>query len=177
MKSLIVALIFLGMGYALAIDTTGVSRAPIQSQPVDRGQGLSWVDSLWNGVYVLPVDSQFRSADTLVVLDTLTAQASATLNLNFDYDWMNITVQDSGDTYDDSCIVEYKNAGSDWQPVQFMRDSSWTNVNGRFLIDDSSVKSYSIFVGLYEQIRVRMLNATLVDNRVFRFWAQASRKK
>lgn len=177
MRNLIIALIFLGIGHTFAIDTTGVSRTPKQSQPIIRGQGLFWSDSLWNGKYVLPVDSQFYAADTIVVLDTLTAQASATLNVNFDYDWLTITAQDSGTTYDDSCIVEFKTPNGTWQPVQFMRDSSWTNTNGRFIVDDASVKSYKIFIGDYEVIRVRMLNAELVENRVWRFWAQASHKR
>ena len=57
-----------------------------------------------------------------------------------------------------------------------MRDSSWTNVNGTFPVDDNSVHSYKVFVGDYDLIRVYMTNVEAVISRVARFWAVLSKK-
>lgn len=111
--------------------------------------------------------------------------------LNWDYEWLTLTVQDTGTTYDDSLIVEYgtplialdvtrpyttyKDTGTIWQRPQFMRDSSWTNTN--LVVDDNSVHSYQIYVGSYSVIRIRMTNVQVVANRKAFFKGTASRKK
>lgn len=141
----------------------------------ERGQGMWISDSLWNDIYVSGTD-------------TTAAQSSVEISLNFDYDWAVITAIDSGTTYTDSCIVEYgsptfaRNSSgkivptdTTWQTVQFMRDSSWTNTN--LIPDNASVKSYRMFVGDYEVIRMRMTNAVAVENRIWKFQLQASRKR
>jgi hypothetical protein len=146
----------------------------------DRGTGFFISDSLYQ--------------DYAGITTSDSTDASDEISLNFDYDWLTITALDTGTTYTDSCIVEYAMysvgydtvyrptttyivTGTIWQPVQFMRDSSWTNTNGYFLIDNSSIKSYKLFVGDYEKIRIRMLNSTIVAGRVWKYWIQASRKK
>jgi len=144
-------------------------------ETVTANSTLSWTDSLWTGVWI----------DTVGVDDTTAAQATSELRLNGQYDWMTITAVDTGTTYDDSCSIEagiyvvanYAITDTVWQKVQFMRDSSWTNTNGSFLVDDNSVKSYTVFVGNYDLIRVKMNNVELIDNRVFWFYALLSRKK
>lgn len=140
---------------------------------LDKGNAFILYDSLWNDIYVP---------------DTVAAQTFVEIPLNYQYEWLNLTAIDSGTTYDDSIMVEYpiykvrltsgKMAVRDtvWQPVQFIRDSSWTNISGGLLVDDNSTKSYQIFVANYPSIRIRMINATLVENRVFWFIAQANRK-
>jgi len=158
---------------------------------LEKGGLLFWADSLWGVNDTLIVtDSVFRTADTVVTVDSLTNHYTSHIELNGQFDWMNITAIDTGTTYDDSCLVEYgvlkiwKDASTPntvvrydtlWQRVQFMRDSSWTNVN--LIVDDNSVKSYRVFVGDYDLIRVRMTNVEAVNNRLFRFYATLSGKK
>jgi hypothetical protein len=128
-------------------------------------------------------DSLYQDYPNIHTVDS--THSTRTFKLSFLYDFMNLTVQDTGTTYDDSCIVEYpvykirNRAITDtiYQPVQFMRDSSWTNINGgRLLVDDNSVHSYQIFVGDYDHIQVRMLNTQIKAGRVWRFWATLSTK-
>jgi hypothetical protein len=141
-----------------------------QTEVWSDGVRAFWSDSLYQD-YTGVVDS---------------TDSIATFKLAFKYEWMNLTVQDSGTVYDDTCVVEYpvftlhNKAITDtiWQRVQFMRDSSWTAiVGGAIPIDDNSVHSYQIFVGDYEAIRLRMTNAVIVAGRVWRFWATLSTKK
>lgn len=168
-----------------------LSVVSIAQDKLDTNTGLSWADSLW-GVNdtLFVVDSIFRATDTVVVNDTVVGHNTSFLNINKNYDWMNITAIDTGTTYDDSCVVEYGlyivEPNTDvpsnvaiidtiWQRVQFMRDSSWTNTN--LIVDDNSVKSYQVFVGDYDLIRVRMTNVEAVNNRIFKFYATLSRKR
>ena len=147
-------------------------------------------DSLWNDIYVPDTVFAISGTDTLgSMIDTSEAQTVVIIPLGGEYDWLTLTAIDTGTTYDDSIMVEYSNykvaltsgkmavIDTVWQPVQFIRDSSWTNISGALLVDDNSTKSFQIFVGDYESIRVRMINATAVENRVWRFIAQANRKK
>ena len=147
----------------------------------DANGGYYWSDSLWNAIYV----------DTVGVDDTTAASTTSELSLNFQYDWMHITAIDTGATYDDSVVVEYgtkiyipdtnrignANIVSDtlWQKVNFMRDSSWTNVN--IMVNDNAYTTYAVYVGNYDLIRVRMVNATAVENRIWKFYAILSRKR
>lgn len=177
MRKLLIALMLL----------TGVSFA---QNYLERANGFVVYDSLWNGIYVPDTVFAISGTDTLgSMIDTSAAQTTVEIPLDYNFEWLNLTAIDSGTTYDDSIKVEYpiytvklvlgKMAVTDtiWQPVQFIRDSSWTNISGALLVDDNSTKSFQIYVGDYPSIRVRMVNATLVDNRVWRFLAQASRKK
>jgi len=165
---------------------SGISLA--QTNFFDRGSGFWMVDSLWNSKYIPDTVFAISGSDTLgSLIDTLSAQTTVEIPLNYNYDWLSITAIDTGTTYTDSCIVEYgvpsfsriagKLTPTDtiWQRVQFMRDSSWTNTN--LIPDNASVRSYQIYVGDYEVIRVRMTNAVLVNNRIWKFYAQASKKK
>ena len=191
MKKLIILLALIIVPLISAHDTTGVTHAPIQSQPVDYGQGLFWVDSLWNGVYVMPVDSQFRATDTVIVLDTISVQTSVEITLNFEYDFLTVTVIDTGDTYTDSCVAEFasyefsKNvtggypsydiSTTHWNAINFLKDSTWTS--GNLVPNTSSTQTYTAFVGNLATIRFRMTNEEAVLNRVWKFIVQASRKK
>ena len=175
----------------IAILILFISFISIAQDKLDTNTGLSWADSLWGVSDTLfVVDSVFRTTDTVVVRDTVVGHNTSYLNLNKNFDWMNITAIDTGATYDDSCVVEYgvyivePNSSSPssititdtiWQRVQFMRDSSWTNTN--LIVDDASVKSYQVFVGDYDLIRVRMTNVQAVNNRIFKFYATLSRKR
>jgi len=177
MRKLLVALILL----------VGISHA---QNSWDKSTALWVSDSLWNGIYVPDTVFAISGTDTLgSMIDTSLAQTVVEIPLDYQYEWLNLTCIDSGTTYDDSIMVEYpiykfskasgKLAVTDtvWQPVQFIRDSSWTNISGALLVDDNSIKSYQIFVANYPSIRVRMVNATLVDNRIFWLMAQANRKR
>lgn len=181
MRKLLVALILL----------VGISHA---QNSWDKSTALWVSDSLWNGIYVPDTVFAISGTDTLgSMIDTSVAQTSVEIPLDYQYEWLNLTCIDSGATYDDSIMVEYpiyKFAKSItnprqplavtdtiWHPVHFIRDSSWTNISGALLVDDNSTKSFQIFVANYPSIRVRMLNATLVDNRIFWFMAQANRKR
>jgi len=148
----------------------------------DRSNGFFVADSLYQDYPDLTAESPIDSTNQ-----------SDIIVLNFYYDWLNITAIDTGTVYDDSCVVEYplydyerditkprltyKVTDTTWQKVQFMRDSSWTNVNGSFIVDDNSTKSYTIFVGDYESIRIRMTNEEIVAGRVWKYKLSASMKK
>ncbi len=115
------------------------------------------------------------------------------INLGFGFGFLTITAIDTGTTYTDSVVVEYAMPGfaqsltsgnltynqvdstTIWQRVQFMRDSSWTNTN--LIPDNNSTKSYQVFVGSYEKIRLRMTNAQLVAGRVWRYRVSATKKE
>ena len=171
----------------LILFTIGINAQNEDLSLIYTNNGLFWSDSLWNGNYAT-TDTLFSyQEDTTYTVDTLAARTTAYLDLNFSYDWMNITAIDTGTVYTDSCKIEYGvitvgKSGSNvieidtvWQPVQFMRDSSWTNTN--LIPDNSSVKSYKVYVGDYELIRARMLNATVLNQRIWKFYASLSRKK
>lgn len=178
MKQLLIALLLTGLSIA---------------QEFNRGSGIWLSDSLWNDIYVRDTVVTISTAteDTTYWIDTIAAQTYVEIPLSYDYDWATITAIDSGDTYTDSCIVEFGAFKYEldetkrvktfipidtvWQRVHFMRDSSWTNTN--LIPDNSSTKSYTLFVGNYEVIRVRMTNTEAVENRIWRFLFQASRKK
>jgi len=157
---------------------------------MDRGNSFILYDSLSNAIYVPDTVFAISGTDTLgSMIDTSAAKTTVEIPLNFDFEWLNLTAIDSGTTYDDSIKVEYpiytvaitsgKMAVTDtiWQPVQFIRDSSWTNISGGLLVDDNSTKSFQIFVANYPSIRVNMVNTVAVENRVWRFIAQANRKR
>ena len=190
-KLIILVALLIAPLISAATDTTGSTKASVSSQPVDWGQGIFWVDSLWNGVYVLPNDSVFTATDTTVVLDTLSAQTTVELTLNFEYDWLTVTIIDTGTTYTDSCVAEFaayefgkKNVrgfvqdtikSTHWNAVNFLRDSTWTN--GNFAPNNNLEQTYTAFVGGVAKIRFRMTNAEAVENRIWKFIIQASRKK
>ena len=140
----------------------------------DTGTGEYLSDSLWNNYLV----------DTVGVDDTLfTPKTSVMIPLDFSYDFGNITAIDTGSSYTDTAVVQYaifdrnKTGMIDtiWQPLQFMRDSSWTNTN--LIPTAASVKSYSFFVGDKSLIRVYMTNVEAIINRIFYFKMQLSKKK
>lgn len=176
MRKLLIAIVLL----------TGLVNA---QNSLNLGSTLVVYDSLWNDIYVPDTVFAISGTDTLgSMIDTSAAQTVVEIQLGGEYEWLTLTAIDTGTTYDDSIMVEYPNyqvaltlgkvvvTDTVWQPVQFIRDSSWTNISGALIVDDSSVRSFQIFVGNYQSIRVRMLNATLVENRVWRFIAQATRK-
>lgn len=149
-------------------------------------QGAFWGDSLHCAIYVTTDTLYTDDGDSVVSeIDTLNIKSTSEFKTAFLYDWMTITAEDTGTTYDDSLKLEYAvytiedDAVVDtvWQKVQFMRDSSWTNVNGSFLVDDNSVKSYEVFIGSYDLIRVALINVDNPANCVTRFWAVLSKKR
>lgn len=178
MKQLLIALLLTGLSIA---------------QEFNRGSGIWLSDSLWNGIYVRDTVITYTNGDpvdTLYWIDTLAAQTYVEIPLGYNYEWATITAIDTGTTYDDSCVVEfgtfkyeldetkrvktYVPTDTLWQKVHFMRDSSWTNTN--LIVDDNSTKSYTLFVGNFEVIRVRMLNVAIVNNRIWKFLFQANKK-
>lgn len=156
---------------------------PLFSQ--DAGEKLKYFDA---GAGFFINDSLYQ--DYTGVTDSM--DTIDEIDLGFGYDFVTITAIDTGTTYTDSVIVEYALPGFDkgvstsglnfkqvdsttiWQRVQFMRDSSWTNTN--LIPDNASVKSYQIYVGSYDKIRIRMINAAVVAGRVFYYRVSASKK-
>jgi hypothetical protein len=63
-----------------------------------------------------------------------------------------------------------------WYPLQFLRDSTWTNVT-QPLVDDNSIRTFTGFIGDAELLRIRMANDEIVAGRVFKFYAILSRKR
>lgn len=194
MKRLILLFCLLPVLLFGAIDTTGTTTTPPPINPINFGQGVIYNDSLWNGVYVLPNDTSITGSDTTVVLDTLSAKASVIIPLGFEYEWAVITVIDTGTTYTDSCSISFLAytfnqdnsrrvprdtiASSIEQVIPFFRDTSWTNVsNTAFPPDNSSVHSYQLAVGGLAAIKIEMNNAEIVNNKIWEFILQLSRKK
>jgi hypothetical protein len=113
--------------------------------------------------------------DTVGVDDTTAAVTSKELTLKYQYDFITVTLTDTGATYDDSIMVEFTNPDQTaWYPVT-IKDSTGA-VKIQPLVDDASQHSYLFDAGTYYKIRVRLINATAVTNRVFYFTLQASRK-
>jgi hypothetical protein len=148
------------------------------------GSGFFINDSLYQDYPDLTAESPIDSTNTYDII-----------NLGFGFEWLTITAIDTGTTYTDSIVVEYSMPGfaqsltsrnltynqvdstTIWQPVQFMRDSSWTAiVGGAIPIDNNSIHSYRVFVGSYDKIRVRMTNAALVAGRVWKYRISAVKK-
>jgi hypothetical protein len=155
----------------------------INAQTIINTEGsFYWADSLWNDILV----------DTSATPDDTTAASlTSEKRLNFGFEWMYVTAIDTGATYTDSIAVEYGtivptpdtiNAGvaymagdTLWNAVQFMRDSTWTNVNS--IVGANAHSTYAVYVGGYDLIRFRIKNATTVEDRVWKFRAILSRKK
>jgi hypothetical protein len=147
-----------------------------QAQQYPLNNGYYWADSLYQD-YTGVTDS------------TVTERI---LDLGFNYDWANITLSDTGTTYDDTLYIDkgfkvlvadtnlagYKPMVSDtlWYAIQFIRDSTWTNATQPF-VDDNSIRTFTAFVGDAELLRIRLANVTIVAGRVFKFYAILSRKK
>lgn len=113
----------------------------------------------------------------IFVNDSLTNTVkSKELTLKYQYDFITISLKDTGTTYDDSISVEFTNPDQTaWYPVQFIKDSTFSNVTLP-LVDDNSQHSYMIYVGAYYKIRIRMVNVQSVANRVHYFTLQAAKK-
>ena len=154
----------------------------IASAQLDVNGGYYWTDSLWNAILV----------DTSATPDdTTAASTTALIPLNFQYEWLSIVAVDTGATITDSIRLEYGtvrfvpdtiNAGipymrkdTVWASVHFLRDSTWTNVN--LISGANSQSTYKADVADYEVVRLRMVNATLTEDRVWKFYAVLSRKK
>jgi hypothetical protein len=85
-------------------------------------------------------------------------------------------MKDTGATYDDSIMVEFSDpAETAWYPVQYIKDSTFTNI-ALPLVDDASQRAFMVYVSPYYKIRIRMTNVQAIDNRVFYFTIQAARK-
>lgn len=114
--------------------------------------------------------------DTVGVDDTTAAVTSKELTLKYQYEFLTISLKDTGTTYDDSIKVEFTNPDETaWYPVQFIKDSTFSNVT-QPLVDDNSQHSYMVYVGAYYKIRIRMTNVAAVNNRVHYFTLQAAKK-
>lgn len=147
-----------------------------QAQKYPLNNGYYWADSLYQD-YPSVTDS------------TVTERI---LDLNFNFDWANITLSDTGASYDDTVYIDKgfkvlipdtnqvgnKSMISDtlWYAIQFIRDSTWTNATQPF-VDDALIRTFTAFVGDAELLRIRLANVTIVAGRVFKFYAILSRKK
>lgn len=114
--------------------------------------------------------------DTVGVDDTTAAATYKTLTLKYQYDFLTISLRDTGTTYDDSITVEFSNPDETaWYPIPFIKDSTYSTVTLP-LVDDASQHSFLVYVEPYYKIRIRLLNTVAVNNRVFYFTLQASKK-
>lgn len=114
--------------------------------------------------------------DTVGVDDTTAAVTYKTFTTKYQYDFITVSLTDTGATYDDSIMVEFSNPDETaWYPVAYIKDSTMTNVV-QPLVDDASQHSFLLFVAPYYKIRIRMTNVQAVNNRVFYFTLQAAKK-
>lgn len=163
----------------------------VTAQIVDNSGGVSWSDSLWNDIYVPDTTYSISGTDTTIIIDTSAAQTYSVFNTDYSYEWMTIVMTDTGTVQTDTVVVEYgiigyipnptpktsKYIASDttWHYVNFMRDSSWTNINK--MIKANGSIGCMISVSSYQLIRVRLTNANAVENRVCWFDAVLSKKR
>ena len=156
----------------------------------ERGEGLFWADSLWgvNDTLVV-IDSTF-GADTVVVIDSIVGHNSSKIALGQAYEWMILTVIDTGATYTDSARILFptyklvKKASIDgqtyplsvtWRPIPFIRDSVWAV--SRLIPSGGLVQTYQVYVANCDSIQIVLDNVESVTNRVWWFQAVFSRKK
>jgi len=148
----------------------------IFAQKYELNGGYYWADSLYQ---------DYPSVTDSTVTERILEPA-------FNYEWVNITLSDTGTTYDDTIYVDkgFKVLVPDtnvignvamesdtlWYPLQFLRDSTWTNVT-QPLVDDNSIRTFTGFIGDAELLRIRLANVTIVAGRVFKFYAILSRKR
>ena len=149
---------------------------------VTENQGFYWSDSLWNDIYV---DTSATPDDTIAVNTT------SEYDVNFMYEWITITINDTGSTITDSLYLEganyvlaadtnsrnvkYMKGDAVWLKIPFLRDSTWTNVD--VMAKANRYHSYTAHIGGFESIRVRLGNVTATENRISKFMAVLSRKK
>ena len=197
MKKLIIALLFMvGVAYS-AIDTTGTTKFIYGNQlssdstlhynvrSVTKGNGFWFYDSLWTGNYTLDSTSTMTTTDTTVILDTVYARTSVIIPLNFDYDWLQIAVYDSGTYLDDTLKIERgviiydsKTAtASDtvWYGVNF-KDSTFTDVSTLVPVDDNSTHLYTIWDAIMGLYKISITNVEVVANRVTYIWGSAKKR-
>jgi hypothetical protein len=138
---------------------------------MEMGRGYAYSDSLYQ--------------DLSGVSDT-----TFIMSLGFQYDWLTITMVDTGSTYTDSLVAEHSSytvslkssvttrvfeiADTVWSDVAFMKDSTWSDVD--VMANAGAVTSYTIFVGDCDKVRIRMINVEAVSDRVCYFKAMLSRK-
>lgn len=156
----------------------------VSAQIVPKGTvGAFWVDSLHSSIYVDTLAAGGTDDDTTVARTT-----TATFTTNLDYEWITYTVKDTGSLRTDSVLVEemyptsLSGKGSNatvttwaWRILNFVRDSSWTNVNEYGIVSTST--SYTAFIGVSWAIRFRKINATVAENEVTWIYAVLARKR
>ena len=152
--------------------------------------------------FTLQAQTIFDIGTGILVSDTLKQSSTAStvdtidyIPLNYEYDWLNITVIDTGATYTDSLVAEYPThsytlksgttrrweiSDTTWADVQFMKDSTWGDVD--VMANSDAISGYRIFVGDYLEVRIRMTNVEVIDSiavadRSVWYKAQAVRKK
>lgn len=188
-KLLILFLLLTGIGYS-ATDTTGtvkyvyrqtlsptVSTEHFNVRSFADGNGFWFYDSLWTGDYILPNDTTFSGSDTIVILDTLYARTSVIIPLNFNYDWLQVAVYDTGTTYDDSLkiergIIRYSGRvaiDTVWHGLNF-RDSTNTDITTNIPVDDDAHHLYTIWDAVMGLYKITITNVEAVINRATYIW-------
>ena len=141
MKTFLILLALVGVTFAqseMILNTTG---------------NLAFVNDSLYYVYI----------DTAGVDDTLSAVVSKYWVPQGRYDWMTYTIADTGASIDDTIIVKYQQPGmTAWYPVEFIRDSTWTNIT-QPAVDDNAQHSYQVFVGPYYKVGFFLTNTATLD--------------
>ena len=150
----------------MAFVLTGIVKAQ-EIFPTISGEGIFADDSL----YCTYIDTSATPDDTL------TAVTYKVFFNDYRYDFATISIRDTGASIDDTVTVEYSNAHNlgEWYPVEFMRDSTWTNVTLP-LTDDNSQHSYVLYIAPYYAVRVRRTNTVNDTANVTYFNFQAQKK-
>lgn len=142
MKTLLILLAFMGMTFAqseMFLTTSG---------------NLEFAN---DSLYYVFIDTSATPDDTLA------AVVSKFIAPQGRYDWMTYTVRDTGTSIDDTVIVKYQQPGmTAWYPVEFMRDSTWTNVT-QPVVDDNSQHSYTVFIKPYYKVGFFLTNTATLD--------------
>ena len=119
--------------------------------------------------------------------DTTVAKTTVYIPLDFEYEWLVLTAIDTGATYDDSVKIwgtyyelkptQLEVSDTSQTSVIYLRDSTWTQLTAALLpVDDASIHTYTVWAGALGGIILELSNVEAVNNRVWYFKLQATKK-
>ena len=119
----------------------------------DLGNGNAYAN---DSLYYVYVDTSATPDDTL------SAVVSKYFVNKGVYEWMYITMTDTGSTFTDTISIRGKAPyTSKWNDVEFIRDSTWTNTQP--VPDNASIHSYSVWIKNLYGVGIFLTNGSTLD--------------
>jgi len=116
--------------------------------------------------------------DTVGVDDTTAAVLSKSWTPKMQYEWLTIAKIDTGTTYDDTLWVKYQLPyQTGWYPVEYTKDSTWSDITQPLPIDDASQHSFKIYIADYYKLGFFITNTALDTGWVSYFKISANKKR